>query len=368
MSKLICQLICITFLLFLFSRCEKEKTTVCDPIEIQSGINHVTDYNGNNGSIDLTVSGGCKPLTFLWSNSAVTEDLENLSAGIYIVTVSDSEYNLIRDTFVINQPQLTPLKLTFEVINPSSTGVADGAINTTIEGGLPPYSVRWSNGSETPNISGLSKGEYSIIVTDNASQTATDTVVLVDALTDIDGNKYATVKIGNQIWMKENLKVTQAHNGSQIVSYIYNNNTSNLVPYGRLYTWNVAMNGSTTEKAQGICPDGWHIPSDEEVKQMEMALGMTRTEADMANTWRGNTIGTKLKAGGSSGFDVMLSGRRSSAGSYSFLGQVEYFWTSTESGNLYAWRRCFDLYDDKVGRYDTFQKSYGFSVRCIKND
>ncbi|MBN1985686.1 MAG: hypothetical protein JW761_05245 [Prolixibacteraceae bacterium] len=353
-----------------FIQCEKEgeePETKPAPIQISSSVQNVSEYGGSDGAIDLTVTGGVPPYSFLWSDNSTTEDVSNLVAGKYYVLVNDKEFQIRTDTFEITQPAPLPLSLQFEITNPSETGAADGMINTIISGASP-FTILWSTGADTKDISGLTSGEYIITVTDNAGQTATDTIVLEDALMDIDGNKYKTVKIGDQIWMKENLKVTHAPDGTEIESFIYNNDASYLKVYGRLYSWNSAMNGSTTESTQGICPNGWHIPTDNEVKVLEMALGMTQAEADMVNTWRGKTVGTQLKAGGTSGFDAQLSGRRSNTGSYSFMGRVEYFWTSTESSSTYAWRRCLDKYDDKSGRYNTFPKTYGFSIRCIKND
>jgi len=126
------------------------------------------------------------------------------------------------------------------------------------------------------------------------------------------------------------------------------------------------MNGSTAEKKQGICPVGWHIPSDEEWKTLEMYLGMTRQEADMSNTWRGQGVGTKLGKGGESGYEAIYAGRMTSYGTYSLLNQYEYVWTSTESGQD-AWRRCLEKGVSTVGRWNTFPKTYAFSVRCIKD-
>ena len=115
-----------------------------------------------------------------------------------------------------------------------------------------------------------------------------------------------------QTWMQQNLRVTLAPDGSGIESniYIIDGIPVNEETYGRLYTWDVAMNGSTVENSQGICPDGWHIPSDEEWKELEIHLGMTRQEADMTNTWRGYGAGTKLAQGGESGYEALFAGRR----------------------------------------------------------
>ncbi len=79
-----------------------------------------------------------------------------------------------------------------------------------------------------------------------------------------------------------------------IEKYCYDDNTSNCDTYGGLYQWEEMMQYVTTPGAQGICPDGWHLPTDEEFKTMEMALGMSQSEADNTG-WRGTDEGSKLK-------------------------------------------------------------------------
>lgn len=269
-----------------------------------------------------------------------------------------------------NLPEL--LKLDYTVKDVSAHGKSDGSIDLTVSGGVPPYQYNWSNGSAEEDVDSLAPGFYSVTVTDAVDSTASDSIMINEpgpdsVVTDIEGNNYHIVKIGEQIWMAENLKVTKAPDGSAIESYCYDDNPAFEDTYGRLYTWDVAMNGSVIEMAQGICPDGWHIPSDGEWKTLEMYLGMTEEEANMENAWRGEGVGTSLIEGGSSGYKARLCGRRSSSGSYILIDLYEYVWTSTEYGDN-AWRRCLNGSDSRVGRWNTFPKTYGFSVRCIKNE
>lgn len=186
-------------------------------------------------------------------------------------------------------------------------------------------------------------------------------------VTDIDGNVYNVRAIGTQIWMLENLRVTHAPDGTPITSFVYAGDESVVNTCGRLYQWDVAMNGSTEEQAQGICPDGWHVPSDFEYQILEMYYGMSESEAQLANTWRGASanVGAKIRMKEEDGFATLLSGRMNDSGSFSFLSNYEYQWTSTEYGSN-AWRRCMDS-SEKVGRWNTFSKMYGFSVRCVKD-
>ncbi len=266
-----------------------------------------------------------------------------------------------------------PLEIAGTVQDVSEFEGDDGAIDLSVSGGTPPYSFYWSNNDTSQNISGLCAGQYIVTVTDAKAQTAIDTFeVNQPCVIDVDGNMYSIVRIGDQTWMGENLRVTHAPDSSEITSYAYGNDTSLVKTYGRLYTWDAAMNESRLEGAQGICPSGWHVPTDDDFKELEMHLGMTQAEADMADTWRGAPVGTMLKAGGSSGYEAMMSGRRATTGHYYLLGDYEYMWTSKEHGENFAWRRCLTSMtpsrNDKVGRWKTLPKSYGFSVRCVKDD
>ena len=196
-----------------------------------------------------------------------------------------------------------------------------------------------------------------------------------DILKDARDNKeYKTVKIGEQCWMAQNLNIGIMLTGNQnqsdnkdIEKYCANNDAGNCSIYGGLYEWNEMMDYFLQESSQGICPDGWHIPSDGEWKQLEIALGMSSETADFGNTWRGTDQGSKLLSGGSSGYNALLSGGRTSSGSFLAFTQYEYIWTSTETDSDYAWRRCLRSGDPTVGRWNTFPKNYGFSVRCLKN-
>ncbi|HBX52540.1 MAG: hypothetical protein A2275_12885 [Bacteroidetes bacterium RIFOXYA12_FULL_35_11] len=189
-----------------------------------------------------------------------------------------------------------------------------------------------------------------------------------------DGKEYPTVLIGNQCWMAKNMDIgemltgtTSSSNNSIIEKYCYADNAANCATYGGMYMWDEAMNYNETESSQGICPDGWHIPGDYEWKILEISLGMTPADADLANTWRGTDQGTQLKAGGTSGYNALLSGGRTSSGSFMVLNSYEYMWSSNASGSN-AWRRCLRSEDAQVGRWDTFPKTYSFSVRCVKNN
>ncbi len=209
-------------------------------------------------------------------------------------------------------------------------------------------------------------------------------------VTDIDGNIYKTVKIGNQIWMAENLKVTRYRNGdpipdgSQIGDYsneiepqyrfAYNDNERYVAIYGRLYTWYVVND------ERNICPIGWHIPSDEEYRELELYLGMSELDTGLICSLENNIISGKLKERGTlhwnspnvgatneSGFTALPAGYRQRYNdNFDFLGSYACFWTSTEHDGINAWYR--HLYSETSGICRTRNlKNYGFSIRCVKN-
>ena len=132
---------------------------------ILSGIATDVLCNGEtNGSVDITVSGGIIPYTFLWSNGATTEDLVNVAAGTYSVTVTDANGVSVSDSYTVNEP--TAIVVTGNVTDESVAGGSDGAIDLSVSGGASPYTYLWSNGELTQDISGLVKGTYVVVVTD----------------------------------------------------------------------------------------------------------------------------------------------------------------------------------------------------------
>jgi uncharacterized protein (TIGR02145 family) len=186
-----------------------------------------------------------------------------------------------------------------------------------------------------------------------------------------EGKVYHTAYIGTQCWLKENLNVGTMLNSSQIQSnngviekYCYQNQSGNCVLYGGLYTWDELMNYSTTAGAKGICPNGWHVPTDDEWKVMEIALGMTPADADLTG-WRGTDQGTQLKPGSLTGFDALMAGTFN-LGFFSDLTINGYFFTSSEVSSTNSWSRILNVDNPKISRYQTIKQN-ALSVRCLKD-
>ncbi len=130
----------------------------------------------STGAVNLTVSGGTigSGYTYVWSNSATTEDLSGIAAGTYQVTVTDANTCTVIVSQVVTQPQ--PLVLTANVIHAACAAGTDGSIDLTVAGGTVTYSYSWSNGAVTEDITGLSPGSYTVTVTDNNGCTKSLTV------------------------------------------------------------------------------------------------------------------------------------------------------------------------------------------------
>jgi serine-type D-Ala-D-Ala carboxypeptidase/endopeptidase len=182
-----------------------------------------------------------------------------------------------------------------------------------------------------------------------------------------DNHIYKTVKIGNQIWTAENLAYIPyvCHPDSQGGIWVYNyfgtdtaeaKKVKEYRQYGCLYNF---------ETSQKVCPAGWHLPSDEEWMQLEIYLGMNKSEAG-TTIWRGTSQGDLLKDGSLSGFSVIFGGWRTGYGKFNFIEEHANFWTSTELDKNRSYERLLNANGNKVGR-NSGNKDCGFSVRCIKD-
>ncbi|MCP4121604.1 MAG: hypothetical protein GY751_07605 [Bacteroidetes bacterium] len=173
-----------------------------------------------------------------------------------------------------------------------------------------------------------------------------------------NGQTYATIEIGSQTWMAENLNYTTGN------SWCYNNNSANCNTYGRLYDWQTALSA---------CPAGWHLPTDAEWTQLTDYLGGTSVaggkmkEAGLTH-WRSPNMG----ATNSSGFTGLPGGFRffnGVMGYFSDLGGHGYWWSATEAEDdaTHAWYRHLDYYYANVAGNYPSDKENGLSCRCVRD-
>ena len=205
-------------------------------------------------------------------------------------------------------------------------------------------------------------------------------------VTDIDGNVYQTVKIGNQVWMAENLAVTHYRNGDPI-PYVtwgwqnvsegalcyYNSDVSNINIYGFLY------NGYAVNDSRNIAPEGWHVPTDEDWKVLEIYLGMSQIDVD-SKGYRGTDEGGKLKEAGTehwaspnegatneSGFTALPGGYCDHIfGDFWSMDSSADFWSSTKILRYSLWYRKLSYDQAEIWRMESTLKR-GYSIRCIKD-
>jgi uncharacterized protein (TIGR02145 family) len=200
-------------------------------------------------------------------------------------------------------------------------------------------------------------------------------------MTDQEGNAYKTIVIGTQEWMAENLNTSIYRNGDAIATGLdnaawssttsgawayYNSDASYVCPYGKLYNWYACVD------ARGLCPSGWHVPSDGEWTVLTDYLGGGAVAGGKMKSVGTIEAGTGLwyapnsEAINSSGFSVAPGGLRFNDGEYSDVGYFGYWWSSSEYDTFYAWLRDMNSGDGYAVSYLN-GKQNGFSVRCLRD-
>ncbi|MFB6343784.1 FISUMP domain-containing protein [Saccharicrinis sp. FJH62] len=222
----------------------------------------------------------------------------------------------------------------------------------------------------------LTESNLSVKIThEESNKSAYQEIFVKNGLYDMDGNFYNTVKIGNQVWMKENLKTTKFNNGLPIAnarvsiespeidtaSYCwYEFKNENKAIYGALYNWHAVKSGN-------LCPNGWHVPSDEEWSILVEFLGGEDIAGGKLKStgtlyWKSPNTG----ATNESGFSALPAGDHSADGQFFNLGTNCKFATSTLYRSGIIWQRTLSRYSSSILRGNGSDKD-GISVRCIKN-
>ena len=346
----------------------------------------ITKIGSGKGSYNSLLS-GLKPQTTYFVRAYVTN-----SVGTYY----GNEVSFTTMSGVIDLTTTNATSISMTYFNTGGTIRSDGGATINDKG------VCWSttqnptildskksigSGSSTfsLNISGLTKlttyyirayatNNIGISYGNQISVTTTD--VDLSKVIDIDGNEYATIKIGNQLWMASNLKTTRYRNGDPIVNMTnytvwvtltsgaycdYDNLTSNGTTYGHLYNW-YAVNDS-----RNIAPTGWHIPTDAEWDVLVAFLGGPSVAGGkMKETGTSHWMPTNYGATNESGFTALPGGGSNTQGWN--INTYGYWWSSTEYNSTKAWFRYIYKDDTNIVRtYDNSSKTLGYSVRCIKD-
>jgi len=199
---------------------------------------------------------------------------------------------------------------------------------------------------------------------------------ITDKCIDADGNIYRTVKIGDQVWMAENLRATHYLNGDAIPRVItdvawnsqskgayceYKNTSENGDTFGRLYNWFTVSDG------RGIAPIGWHVPRADDWRTLVAHLGGNKLAGDkMKATGNIPALGFADRSTNISKFNALPGGRRNEKGGFTGWDQKAYFWLITAYDNTKAWYFVLSGGDPEVLKR-TDDKQNGFSVRCVKD-
>jgi uncharacterized protein (TIGR02145 family) len=316
--------------------------------------------------------------------------LSGFKNGIYIVNVRGNNYQF-SEKLICNGESDGTINIEKISANLQSTDIKKSekdykGIRGTVE-------MEYTTGDRL-KLTGIS-GIYSTVVTDIPEANKTITFNFIPC-TDGDGINYPIVQIGStkgttgnldpeankgvQIWMAENLRTTKYLNGDLIGStspptlnisgelepkyqWAYEGNEDNVTDYGRLYTWHAISD------SRGLCPDGWHIPTDADWTILtdylggELVAGGKLKETGFAHWETYFDLATN-----ETGFTALPGGSRSSTGT--FL-QMRYFgscWSATEYDASSAWYRIMEFLSSSVTRdYMAFTKKDGLSIRCVKD-
>jgi uncharacterized protein (TIGR02145 family) len=241
-----------------------------------------------------------------------------------------------------------------------------GDVGTDITRGSGKH-IAWDFGAEHPKTFG-EQLQIKIIADDKFLETGT--------VTDIDGNVYQTVKIGEQWWMAENLKVTHYRNGDAIPNVTdntewpnlstgawcsYNNDAGNVSTYGLLYNW------YTVADSRNIAPAGWHVPSDAEWQVLVDYLGGASVAGGkMKETGTTHWYSPNTGATNENGFSALPGGCRNYVGEFNTIGGLAYFWSFTESSSASACSRYLNANNSDIVR-SINTKQYGCSVRLVRD-
>ena len=321
--------------------------------------------------------------TTLAAGSAVKN--ESVVCSVQADDAEDTGNTATASTTIQNSIPTTPVVS----ISPSKPAVNDDlvcgidTVSTDADNDSITYTFEWEvnaaswTGSTSTTVeaddtiasSNLTEGEeWTCIVTpDDGTDfgTASEDSVTVNeecgvALTDIDGNSYATVEIGDQCWMASNLNTTTDASGTAITRWCCNCGL-----YGGMYEWSTVMNGSTTEGTQGICPDGWHVPSDADWFELESYIDPNLSNSSYVG-WSSTTIGDQLYLGGAYGFDWITGGFCYGGNGCNYDYDRIGYWVSSDYSSTEAVSRFFNTGVSGSNR-DYRDKGYGFYVRCLRD-
>ncbi len=310
-------------------------------------------------SINLMVTGGQPPYSYVWANGMTTESISNIGPGNYTVTVTDV-YNQKIET-EISIPD--KINIAHQNVHLSELNIS-GSASIAVAGGEPPYTYSWSNGSYSEILSNLQVGNYRVTVTD--SNLCKDSLQIIigdnrEKVADIDGNVYNVIYIGNQCWFRENLKVGKSNANLSFC----NPDSLHKEVYGMFYPYYMIND---------VCPDGWHLPSLDEWDILIKYLGGASVACDKLREAGPVHWSHPNSATNESGFTALPAGcfirqdHGSMPGKYFYTGDHAIFWnadmlrTPTRERIILDNSKCYFSESTTLDVYYSY-----YPIRCIKD-
>lgn len=364
----------------------------------------------NSALLELKVQNGTYPFTY-WLDETAIHVTQTTAAGSplvskpesgnHVFTVKDGNGCASSKSYPLGQGSVSLAALSLNVETNDGTIILQGRGGT----GSYQYSVSLMGGSrvsypysQQTEYTSLPAGDYMVYVKDGAENVVSREVTLVaynsvslsgcagaSTVTDYDGNVYHTLQIGSQCWMAENMRTTHYADGEIIpigsACFYPNNNSSNKSQYGLLYTWYTATrnvsSGTNPSGVQGICPYGWHVPSDAEWNELlSQPQLMVCTAKALATQYGWNPSTTECTPGrdtwlnNGSGFNAAPAGCYHNG--YDEFGTAAHFWTSSPHSNGNVVSRDIGYSNTGVASNCNCSYSCNFrerasSIRCVKD-
>ncbi|NMC39457.1 MAG: T9SS type B sorting domain-containing protein [Bacteroidales bacterium] len=327
--------------------------TITQPLAALAGTISITDvscFGGSTGEVNLEVSGGVPPYTYLWNNGQTTQDIKNLAAGDYSVLITDFRNCTLTVSATVAQPG-SAVSASGSVLNVACFGESTGSIDLSPAGGVPPYTYLWSNGSTTQDISDLAAGTYSVTITDFNGCTANYSTAISQPVS----------PLGGAVSSQTNVSCRGGDDGTLTVT-----GTGGTLPYeysldGLAYQSSGAFTGLDA---------GGHTVTVRDGNLCEYNLAVTITEPDAS--LEGNVVSQVDVGcfGGNSGNVTVAGTGGTSPYNYAIDGGT--FQTSGVFGNLSAGTHTITIRDFRLCLYDLVvtinQPAQPLSVSLTKTD
>ena len=340
---------------------------------------NITNHSHVAGSTFTWIASGSSPLVTGFSSGSGNlihqllnnSGYDNETVTYHVLPTANGCAGSVSDGVVTIHPgPMVSLDVCFDPVTTTT------AQNIKLKGGIP-LGGTWSGPGITsstfyPAIAGAGTKTITYSYTNmyTCSNVATQSIIVIapatfscgNQLTDIrDNQKYNTVKIGNQCWMAANLNYgniipssNMQRDNCVVEKYCYNDLTGNCSSYGGLYQWDELMRYDEISAGQGLCPPGWHIPTESDWKIL--------FDFYFSNGFAGNP----LKSTGYSGYNADLVGTNFKSVNWNFIDFATFFWTSSTHGTQKGWAHAMNSYNPSVSYYPG-ARSNAFSVRCLKD-